>query len=68
MTRALRRHLLARRKARARRLLGQAAGYGYDGGLTPRRLGIYTDTRTPCSCWACRSPRYKRSGRAEVGL
>ncbi len=54
--RASRRHQLARRKARTRRIL-----HRYDGGdaqyVSARRVGRFTASRWGCACELCVNPR-----------
>lgn len=52
-----------RRAARERWKKRVKAHYGGYAAADPRQLGRLTTTRTPCSCWMCRSPRYAFKGK-----
>jgi hypothetical protein len=68
-TRAYRRHQLSRAKRRAYRLLRHIfSTLPEDPEPHPTTLGIFRNTRRPCSCWCCGGHRRKRGGltRAEL--
>lgn len=57
---ALRRYHMERLK---RRVAGYYGGYARD---DPAEIGRLATTRTPCSCWMCRSPRYSFKGKGRL--
>jgi len=54
--RSLRRHHRARIRKRVKWIMREMWGYQADD-MSPRFLGRYTTTRTPCSCRMCGNPR-----------
>ena len=54
--RSLRRHHRARIRKRVKWIMREMRGYQADE-VSPRSLGRYTTTRTPCSCRMCGNPR-----------